>query len=79
MNLFLHLIQYIHVVVRRTSPEMATVLPANADTKFAEMLLFIQKKKNSYKTNQGSNFLRGSFSNASNARILIQFNKERQS
>ena len=57
MNLFLHLIQYIHVVVRRTSPEMATVLSANADTKFAEMLLFIQKKKTLIKRTKAQIFL----------------------
>ena len=45
--------------------------------RFIEMQSNLRRKK-LHRTNQGSNFLGGSFSNRDNARAPIQFRRERQ-
>ena len=56
---------------------MTTTLPARPCRRFIKIQSNLRRKK-LHRTNQGSNFLGGSFSNRNNVRTSIQFRKERQ-
>ena len=56
---------------------MATVFHAWSYGKFIEIQSNLRRKK-LHRTNEGSNFLRYSFSNRDNVRALIQFTRESQ-
>ena len=60
-----------------TSTDIITVFHARPYGRFIEILSNLWRKK-PHRTNQGSNFLRGSFSNRENVRAPIQFRRERQ-
>ena len=55
---------------------MITVFHARPSGRFVEILNNLWRKK-LHKMNQGSNFLRGSFSNRDNVKAPIQFRRER--
>ena len=56
---------------------MTTVFPARPFGRFIEIQSNLRRKK-LHRANQGSNFLRRSFSNRDNLRAPIQFRRERQ-
>ena len=60
-----------------TSTDIITVFHARPYGRFIEILSNLWRNK-PHRTNQGSNFLRGSFSNRENVRAPIQFRRERQ-
>ena len=60
---------------RSTSPEMTTIFHAWRYGTFVEIQSNLRTKK-LYRTNPGSNFLEGSFSNRDNTRAPIQFRRE---
>ena len=65
------------LVAKSTSPDMTTVFHARPDDRFIEIQSNLRINK-LHRTNQGSNFLGGSFSNRDNVRAQIQFRRERQ-
>ena len=65
------------VPTRSTSPDMTTVFYARLDGRFIKIQNNLRRKK-LHKTNQGSNFLGGSFSNRDNVRASTQFRRESQ-
>ena len=71
-------IQHIQVAIRSTSPGMVTVLYVKPDGRFIEIKYNFWGKK-LHRKNQGSNFLRSSFSNRDSVKTLIQLTGERQS
>ena len=75
--LFLRLIQQFQVATRSTSPDMKAVFHIWLYGRFIEMQRNLRRKK-LHRTNQGSNFLGGSFSNRDNVRVPIQFRRESQ-
>ena len=72
---FLWLIHQFQVANRSTSPDMTTVFHTWLYGKFIEIQSNLRRKK-LYRTNQGSNFLGGSFSNRDNVRAPIQFRRK---
>ena len=74
---FLWLIQQFQVAIRSSSPDMTTVFHAWPYGRFIGLQSNLRRKK-LHKTNQGSNFLRGSFSNRDHVRAQIQFRRESQ-
>ena len=74
---FLWLIQQFQVATRSTSPDMTTVFHAWSYGRFIEIQSNLRRKK-LHRTNQGSNFLEGSFSNRANVRAPIQFGRDSQ-
>ena len=75
--LFLELFQQFQVATRSTSPDRTTVFHVWAYGRFIEIQINLRRKK-LHRTNQGSNFDGGSFSNRDNVRAWIQFRKESQ-
>ena len=73
---FLQLIQHIQVLTRSIGPEMITIFHARPCGRSIESDC---RKKNFHRRNQGSNFLRGSFTNINSLRALIQFRRESES
>ena len=73
--LLLRLIQQFQVATRSTSPDMKAVFHIWLYGRFIEMQRNLRRKK-LHRTNQGSNFLGGSFSNRDNVRVPIQFRRE---
>ena len=65
----------VFVATRSNSPDMKSVFSART-VRFTDVKSNLRKKK-VHRTNQGFNFLRGSFSNRDSVRALIQFSKER--
>ena len=76
-NRFLWLIQQFQVVTRSTSPHMTTVFHAWPYGRFIEIKSNLRRGK-FHRTNQGSNFLGGSFTNRDNIRTPFQFRRESQ-
>ena len=66
------------IITRSTSPDMTTVFHAWPYGRFIEIQSNLKRQK-LHRTNQGSNFLGGSFSNRDNVRAPFQFNRESQS
>ena len=64
---FLYLIQQFQVATRSTSPDMTTVFHAWSPGRLVKMQSNLRRMK-LHRTNQGSNFLGGSFINRDNAR-----------
>ena len=64
-------------VARSTSLDMTTVFHARLYGTFVEIQTNLRRTQ-IHRTNQGSNFLGGSFSNRDNVRAPIQFRTERQ-
>ena len=62
---------------RSTSPDMTTVFHTWPYGRFIEIQSNLRRKE-THRTNQGSNFLVGSFSNRDNVRALIKFRRESQ-
>ena len=56
---------------------MTTVLHTQPYCRFIGIQTNLRRKR-LHRTNQGSNFLKGSFSNRDNARVTIQFRRESQ-
>ena len=75
--LFLKLIQQFQVATRSTSPDMTALLHTWPYGRFIEIKSNLRRKK-LHRTNQGSNFLGGSFSNRDNVRAPIQFRRKSQ-
>ena len=75
--LFLQLIQQFRVATRSTSLDMTTVFHGRPYGRFVEIQSNLWNKK-VHRTNQGSNFLGGSFSNKDNVRDPIQLRIESQ-
>ena len=69
--------QQFQVLTRSTSPDMTTVSHAWPYDRFIEIQSNLRRKK-FHRTNQGSNFLGGNFSNRNNVRAPIQFGREIQ-
>ena len=69
--------QHIRITGRSTRPDVTTVFHVRAYGRFIEIHSNL-RRKNIYKTNQGSNFLGYSFSNSDNVQALIQFRRETQ-
>ena len=67
----------IPIATRGTRPDTTTVFHAWAYGRFIEIQSNLKRKK-LHRTNQGSNFLGGSFSNRDNVRAPIQFRRESQ-
>ena len=65
------------MAARNNSSDMTTVFHAKLNGIFIEIQSNPRRKK-LHKTNQGSNFLGGSFSNGDNVRAQIQFRREIQ-
>ena len=65
------------LATRSTSPHMATVFHTWTYHRFIEIQSNLRRNK-LHRTNQGSNFLAGSFSNRDNVRAPIQFRRESQ-
>ena len=57
---------------------MTTVFHKSLHGRFLEIKSYLRRQK-LHKTNQGSNFIGGSFSNRDNVRAPIQFRRERKS
>ena len=74
---FLQLIQQLQVATRSTSPDLSTVFHAWPYGRFIKIHSNLRRKKR-HRTNQGSNFFGGSFSNRDNVRAPIQFRRIRQ-
>ena len=74
---FLWLIQQFQVATRSTSTDMTTVFHAWLYGRFIEIQSNLRRKK-LHRTNQGSNFLGGSFSNRDNVTAPIQLRRESQ-
>ena len=58
-------------------PDTTTVFHIRQYDRFIKIESNLERKK-LYRTNQGSKFLGGSFSNGNNGRSLLQFRRERQ-
>ena len=65
------------VAVWSTSPNIAAVFHARLHDRFVGIKSNIREKK-PHRTNQGSNFLGGSFSYRDNTKTSIQFRRKRQ-
>ena len=63
---------------RDTSPDMKTVFHSWLYGRYIEIQSNLKTSKKLHRTNQGSNFLGGSFSNTDNIRVPIQFRRESQ-
>ena len=72
---FLLLIQQFHVATRSTSPDITLVFHTWYIYKDIEQ----PQEEKLHKTNQGSNFLEGCFSDRDNVRAPIQFGRKNQS
>ena len=75
--LFLQFVKHFWVAARSTNPDMATVFYGRSYGRFIEIQNNLKRKK-LHRTNQGSNFLGGSFSNRDNVRAPIQIRGKRQ-
>ena len=75
--LFLQLIQHIQEVARSTSLDMTMVFHVRPYCRFTLIKSNLGRKK-LHRTNQGYNFLGGSFSNTDNVRVPTQFRRERR-
>ena len=75
--LFFYLIQNLEVATCSTSPDMKAVFHTWPYGRFLEINSNLERKK-FLRTNQGSNFSQGSFSNRDNATALIKFRRESQ-
>ena len=74
---FLQLIQQFKVAATSTNPDMAAVFHVLLYGRFMEIHSNLRRKK-LHRTNQGSYFLGGSFSDRGNVRAPIQFGRESQ-
>ena len=61
---------------RGTSPNMKTVFHSWLYGRYIEIQSNLKTSKKLHRTNQGSNFLGGSFSNRDNVRVPIQFRRD---
>ena len=75
--LILFLIQQFQVATRRTSPYMTPVFQAQLYHRFTEIQSNLERKK-LHRTNEGSKFLGGKFSNRDNVKIPNQFRQKSQ-
>ena len=67
----------IPIATRDTSPDVTTVFHAWAHGRFKDIQSNLRRKE-FQRTNKGSNFLGGSFSNRDNVRYPVQFRREGQ-
>ena len=70
-------VAYRTFAARSTSPDMTSLFHARPYGRFKEIQNNLRRRK-VYRTNQGCNFLGGSFSNRDTVRAPIQFRRERQ-
>ena len=75
--LFFYLIQNFQVATCSTSPDMKTVFHKWPYGRFLDIHSNLERKK-FLRTNQGSNFSEGSFTNRDNVRAPIKFRRESQ-
>ena len=75
--LFFYLIQNFQVATCSTSPDMKTVFHTWPYGRFLDIHSNLERKK-FLRTNQGSNFSEGSFTNRDNVRAPIKFRRESQ-
>ena len=73
-----YLIQQFQVATRSSSLNMTTVFHTCLYDRFIEIQSNLRRKKLHQRTNQGSNYLGGSFSNRDHVRSPIQFQRESQ-
>ena len=70
-------VAYLTIPSSSTSPGMTTVLHALSYGRFMKIQSYLRRKK-LHRTNQGSNFLGGTFSNRDNVTAQIQLRRESQ-